>query len=78
MRPTLEEQIEAGLRLMGYVGDEYDAADRAALEALWQTLRWMRANKATLHMAAALMRDDAVQKVMDAFPEAEPVRATKI
>lgn len=77
-RSSLDEQIAAGKRLLRHVGDEYDNGERALLGDLWRTLVWMGKNKQALQLAAALIKDDAVSKVVEAFPDATIVRASKI
>ena len=78
-RTPLSDQLEVVERLLARAKAEKDWPTIASLKATADLIRWTIANAEVLKVAAAVVRDPAVQAVLAAFPgsEIKAVRALK-
>ena len=70
-RTPLPDQLETIERLLERAKAEKDWPTIAPLKATADLIRWTMANAETLKVAAAVVRDPAVQAVLSVFPGAE-------
>jgi hypothetical protein len=70
-RTPLTDQLEVIERLLVRANAEKDWPSVAPLKATADLIRWTMANAETLKVAAAVVRDPAVQAVLSAFPGSE-------
>jgi hypothetical protein len=78
-RAPLSDQLEVVERLLARAKAERDWPTIAPLKATADLIRWTMANAEALKVAAAVVRDPAVQAVLSAFPgsEIKAIRAPK-
>jgi hypothetical protein len=78
-RTPLSDQLEVIERLLVRAKAEKDWSTIAPLKATADLIRWTTANAETLKVAAAVVKDPAVQAVLSAFPgsEIKAIRALK-
>jgi hypothetical protein len=76
-RTPLSDQLEVIERLLVRAKTEKEWPMIAPLEATTDLIRWTMANAETLKVAAAVVRDPAVQAVLSAFPGAE-IKAIRV
>ena len=75
MKVPLNDQIEALREVL-----EHGLVDKEdpRIAALFKTLAWMEKNAHTFQVAKAIVREDAVHAVLDAFPGASIVSARRM
>lgn len=75
MKVPLNDQIEALREVL-----EHGLVDKEdpRIAALFKTLAWMEKNAHTFQMAAAIVKEDSVQTVLDAFPGASIIGCRKV
>jgi hypothetical protein len=76
-RAPLSDQLEVVERLLARAKADWPTI--ASLKATADLIRWTMANAEALKVAAAVVRDPAVQAVLSAFPgsEIKAIRAPK-
>jgi hypothetical protein len=70
-RTPLSDQLEVVERLLVRAKAEKDWPTIASLKATADLIRWTMANAEALKVAAAVVRNPAVQAVLSAFPGSE-------
>jgi hypothetical protein len=78
-RTPLSDQLDTIVRLLDRAKAEQDWRTIPALKSTADLIRWTMANTEALKVAAAVVRDPAVQAVLSAFPgsEIKAIRAPK-